>query len=82
MTIRLSADLERLLDESVASGRFADRDEAVAYAVRLLEQERSGSRTSRDQRLEAVRRMREIASRNTLGPNLTIRQLIDEGRQY
>ena len=82
MTIRLSEDLERLLDRTVASGRFASREEAVAHAVRLLGEEGRPSRSSREERVAAIADMREIASRNTLGPELTVRELIDEGRRY
>jgi Arc/MetJ-type ribon-helix-helix transcriptional regulator len=82
LTIELGPDLEKVLDERVASGQFASRDEAVAYAVRLLGRENGCAQTTREQRLKAVRKMREIASRNTLGPDLMIRQLIAEGRKY
>lgn len=82
MTIRLTEDLEKLLDAVVSSGRFRSREEAVAHAVRLLGEDGRRSRHTREQRLAAIADMREIASRNMLGPDLTVRQLIDEGRRY
>ena len=82
MTIRLSQDLEKLLDQAVASGRFASREEAVAYAVHLLAGERRAPASTREERLSAIEDMRSVASRNALGPDLTIRQLIDEGRKH
>ena len=57
--------------------QLASREEAVLYALRLL-----GRETARERRARAVEDMREIARRNTLGPGLTIRELIDEGRKY
>lgn len=82
LTIELTPDLEQVLDRGVASGRFATREEAVAYALRLLEREKGVIETSPETRRNAIERMREIASRNALGPDLTIRQLIDEGRRH
>lgn len=39
MTV-LTADLEKFVEEEVASGRFPNRESVVAHALRLLQRER------------------------------------------
>lgn len=39
MTTDLGSRLERFLDDLVTAGRFASRDEAIRFAVGLLEEE-------------------------------------------
>lgn len=80
MTINISPEFERLVDTKVASGESASREAAVEHALRLLGKE--GGSSTREERLAAISRIRQRRKGITLGPELTIRQLIDEGRRY
>ena len=82
MSIEVSPELEKLVDEKVASGEFANREAVLSHALRLLESERGSDRSSREERLAAMERIRQRRKGVTLGAGLTIRRLIDEGRRY
>jgi Arc/MetJ-type ribon-helix-helix transcriptional regulator len=82
MSIEVSPELEKLVDEKVASGELESREAVVSHALRLLYRESAGPKSTRAERLAAIERIRERRKGITLGPDLTIRQLIDEGRRY
>lgn len=82
MTIELSPELTAILDENVKQGRFASREQALSQAIRLL-----GTPPAVDAKTIAARKaafdeVRHIRRKVKLGPDLTVRQLIEEGRRY
>ncbi len=76
MMVELKPETERLVLEEIQNGHFLSIDEMIESAVR---ERRLDSRTLKT-RAEAFESMREIRSRTSLPPGMTIRQLIEEGR--
>jgi len=95
MNIALTPELAQLIRERVESGRYASASEVVREALRLfaeasdsrgralmvgdgLEQE---ARIDREHVRTAAAVLRSLRAGTTLGPALTVRDLIDEGRR-
>ena len=49
MTVSLSPESQRIVDERVASGRYAGAEEVVAAALAALEQQDGASKLTRDE---------------------------------
>ncbi len=69
--------LPRLLDE-VAKGESITITKHGVAVARLVPPEGGPKMTVR----EAIEAIKELRKHNTLGPGLTSRQLIEEGRKY
>ena len=75
--VDLKPETERLVLEEIQKGHFSSIDEIIESAIR---ERRLGGTPSKKTREEAFASMREIRSRTSLPPGMTIRQMIDEGR--
>jgi putative transcriptional regulator len=84
MNIFLPPDLVQYVRERVANGAYASAGEVVSAALRLLQRwEESRGEDVEFDRLrvaEAIAGLRELSRGQTLGKDVTIRDLIDEGR--
>ena len=86
MTITLSSDLEKLATEKVARGEFESVEAVVAEALRQFgvkckADDGPPARTRANTRA-AIQRIRRLRKGVTLGPGVTIKQLVEEGRRY
>ena len=85
MDVSLPADLVRFIQEGVRSGSYSSPSEVVRAGLRLLQQIGSGTRRSQDfdraRVAQAIEGLRKLALEQTLGDDITIRDLIDEGRR-
>ena len=77
MMVELKPETERLVLEEIEKGHFASIDEIIESAIR---ERRLGGTLSPKTREEAFAHIREMQGKYTLPPGVTIRQLIDEGR--
>lgn len=86
MTITLSPELERLVNQRIANGEFENVEDVLAAALQRLGTspgpEPDHSASERTNVREAIKRIRQLRKGVTLGPGVTIRQLIEEGRRY
>lgn len=80
MTIKLSPEQERALQEAIKSGLIRSVDEFIDAAIATLSPPKNHSESSRQ---VAVRRMEEFAEEFhlSLGEPIT-RQLLHEGHRY
>ncbi|MGH9793646.1 MAG: ribbon-helix-helix domain-containing protein [Candidatus Acidiferrales bacterium] len=78
MVIRLSPELEQIVEEKVKSGQFRTPEEVVAEALRRMpKKQRPVEEAERKaQQREAVERMLEIAKNPVPLRGLSIKQLI------
>ncbi len=77
MTIQLKPEQERILHDALRRGRFESLEEALDQAIRsIADFADSPPRTPQ----EAATHIRELRKGNILPAELTIRDLIDEGR--
>ncbi len=83
MVVHLDSRAERLIQEQLSTGRFHSAEEVVARALESLAATESQHQNSPEQ-IRAVDEMMDFAKthRITLGDNLSIRDLITEGRKY
>jgi antitoxin ParD1/3/4 len=92
MNISLPAELARFVRDKVESGHYSSVSEVVREALRCLAGRENGTNPAQRLRTlagapfdrsladEAVRRIRELQQRQTLGQDLSIEELINEGR--
>jgi len=80
MTIQLSPEQERAIQEAIKNGVVRSVDEFIEAAIAMLPEHKERSRISRE---EAVRRMEEFGEkyRLDLGEPIT-RKLLHEGHRY
>ena len=76
MVVDLKPETERLVLEEIQNGHFSSLDEIIESGVRTRQSIERFVKTP----AEAVAHMRAIRSNNVLPPGMTIRELIDEGR--
>ncbi len=76
MVVDLKPETERLLLEEIQNGQFSSLDEIIESGVSARRLGAGPVKT----RAEAVAHIRAIQRRNVLPPGVTIRDLIDEGR--
>ena len=81
MTVELSAEMTALLDEHVKTGRFASREQALSQAIRLLGGAPVVDEETIASRKAAFEEVRAIRKQIKLGPDLTVRDLIEDGRR-
>jgi len=81
MTINLKPDTELLVQEELRNGRFHSVDEMIVEGVQAR---RGGKRLSGEvppkTPAEAVAHIRELRKGSRLAPGVTIKDLINEGR--
>lgn len=83
MTIHLSPEQERAIQQAIKKGFVRSVDEFIDKAIALLPQATPAKDQSGNSRLEAVRRMEEFAEKYhlSLGEPIT-RKLMHEGHRY
>lgn len=81
MTIELKPELERIIQEQLASGHFTSVEEVLESALASLP---DVHRLDKDSRRDAVCRMIEFAEKRfiQLPPGERIRDLVHEGHRY
>lgn len=88
MTVELDHETERLVRHQVQAGHATSAEELVNLAIRayVCGQENAAvqedAESRRERRLAAANRIRELRQNLALGPGLTIRDLIEEGRRW
>jgi Arc/MetJ-type ribon-helix-helix transcriptional regulator len=77
MTVELKPEMERIIQDQLASGRFSSVDEVLATALAGLAQR---SRSN----LDAVARMIEFSTKHSvrLPPGETVEGMVREGHRY
>jgi len=84
MTIQLTPEQERIIQDELKSGRFRTAEEVVAEALNVLrerQQASAGSIPNGEQR-EAVRQMLDFVEKNrTRLAGISVRELIHEGHR-
>jgi len=77
MTVELKPELERIIQEQIASGQFNSVDEVLATALARLPHKRRSNRA-------AVARMIEFSNQHSvkLAPGETVEGLVREGHRY
>lgn len=95
MNIALSPELARFVREKVESGLYSTASEVIGEALRLFSQAKGGSaeallvdtlelqeaRIDRTKARDAIDTLFRLREGTTLGNDLTVRDLIDEGRR-
>lgn len=80
MTIDLPPQVERVIQDAVLSGRYHSVEDVVAEAVTLW-QTQNAAASIREQRSEAIERLKTFGRRHGLSlDGTTIRELRDEAR--
>ncbi|MGH9861486.1 MAG: ribbon-helix-helix domain-containing protein [Candidatus Acidiferrales bacterium] len=82
MVIRLSPELEHIVEEKVKSGQFRSPEDVIAEALRRLpkKQEAVDEAEKKAKQREAVEKMLEIAKTPIRLDGISIKDLINEGR--
>jgi len=81
MTITLTPDTERLINEELKHGHYKDAEDVIQRALHTLRAAHQASHDTVHECQEAAARIRELRQGVTLG-GLTIKQLIHEGHPY
>ena len=80
MTIHLSPETEKLVEQEIASGRFHSVDEIIQRGIKTREDEAEAEKWQ--QHNEAVSRILDYAQNHALPlEGITIKQLLEEGRR-
>ena len=82
MTIELSPELERIVQEAVVSGQYPSAADVLAEAVAVWRTPQgNGSLAAAEQRRDAIERLRTFGKMHGLSlGGMTIRELRDEAR--
>ncbi|MGA3095352.1 MAG: hypothetical protein ABSF25_02765 [Bryobacteraceae bacterium] len=82
MTIELSPELERIVQEAVVSGQYPSAADVLAEAVAVWRtQQGNGSLAAAEQRRDAIERLKTFGKMHGLSlGGMTIRELRDEAR--
>ncbi len=82
MTIELSPELERIVQEAVISGQYASAVDVLTEAVAVWRtQQGNGSLAAAEQRRDAIERLKTFGKTHGLSlGGMTIRELRDEER--
>ena len=85
LSISLPADLARSVQAEVDCGHYSSVSEVVSDGLRKLQSSVDGNGREHDEfnrakAAEALDGLRRLAATQTLGSELTLRDLIDEGR--
>jgi Arc/MetJ-type ribon-helix-helix transcriptional regulator len=82
MSIHLRPETERLVREELTNGNFRSVDELIVQSVRAWRESHARRQPSREQRLQAISRMREFAEQNrTSLDDISIKELLHEGHR-
>ncbi len=81
MTITLTPDTERLINEALKSGQYKDAEEVIQRALQTLHATRQAALRQGYECQEAAARIRALRQGVTLG-GLNIQDLIHAGHQY
>lgn len=84
MTIKLTAEQEKIVKEELESGRFRTAEELISQALRALQATApsSGKRANNGGHREAVRDMTEFVEKNrTSLQGISVKELIHEGHR-
>ncbi len=83
LNVSLSPELARYVRAKVENGLYASAAEVVREALRLLllREEAGRDPFDRPRVREAIAGLQELSQQQTLGSELTVRDLIDEGRR-
>jgi putative addiction module CopG family antidote len=80
MSIQLSSETERLVEQEIASGRFQSVDEIIQRGIRNREDEAEAERLRKHR--EAVAWTLDFARNHAIPlKGVTIKELIEEGRR-
>jgi Arc/MetJ-type ribon-helix-helix transcriptional regulator len=80
MTIHLSVEQERAIQEAIKSGFIRSVDEFIEIAIAMLPQRKDQDKTSRQ---DAIRRMEEFGQKYHLSMGEPVsRNLLHEGHRY
>ena len=82
MTIELSPELERIIQEAVTSGQYPCAVDVLAEAVAVWQaQQENGALAATAQRRDAIERLKTLGNTHGLSlGGMTIRELRDEAR--
>jgi putative addiction module CopG family antidote len=80
--ISLPADLARFIEDEVRAGHYASASDVVSDGLRRMRGSANGNGREFDRAevAKALDGLRRLAATQTLGSDLTLRDLIDEGR--
>jgi len=83
MEVQLTPNQERLIAEALRSGRYRDATEVLDDALQVLKAERLTETAPDSERLGAIERLRRFGRTHglSLGKELTVKDLINEGRR-
>jgi Arc/MetJ-type ribon-helix-helix transcriptional regulator len=83
MVVHLDSRAERLIEEQISTGRFHSPEDVVTRALETLASTESVHQNTPEQ-IQAVRDMMDFVSKHRikLGDDLTIQDLVTEGRKY
>lgn len=85
MVIRLTPELEKIVEERLKSGQFQTPEEVVAEALRALPARLTEAEEAerKAQQREAVARMLEFVKKNRVKlEGITVKELIHEGHRW
>ena len=83
MDVSLTTEQEKVVNEALRSGRYRDATEVLDDALHGLETRLCPERVTDVDRQQAIERLRTFGQRHglSLGRDLTVKELIDEGRR-
>lgn len=83
MQVELTPAQERIITAAVRSGRYHDAKEVLDDALHVLETERFAREPIGSDKQQAIERLLRFGKKNglSLGPGLTVKDLINEGRR-
>jgi Arc/MetJ-type ribon-helix-helix transcriptional regulator len=83
MQVDLTPAQERIVAEAIRSGQYHDAKEVIDDALHVLKVERLAPKAEGSERQQAIERLRRFGKHHglSLGPELTVKDLINEGRR-
>ena len=83
MQLEITPQQESIIAEALSSGRYQDATHVIDDALHVLKAERLDMKSAGVDTLQAIDRLRQFGARHglSLGPGLTVKDLIDEGRR-
>ena len=83
MQLNITPQQESIIAEAIRSGQYHDASEVLDDALRVLKVQRLGAKPGARDKQEAIERLRNFGARHglSLGPGVTVKDLINEGRR-
>lgn len=85
MQLEITPQQESIISEAIRSGQYHDAAQVLDDALHVLKVERLGAKPAAHakDKQEAIERLRHFGARHglSLGPGLTVKDLINEGRR-